>query len=186
LAHAGTDARQGREDAARGGYWMDTTRSRRLGRILALGAATAVLVGACAGAATPAPSAATSAAAGSASAEVYPLTVAIATAGGYGQPATAYLAGDNGMALYVFKKDQGSTSTCTGACATSWPPFVLAAGDTVQAGSGVAGTVGSTDRADGTKQVTYNGAPVYYFAGDKKAGDTTGEGVNGVWFLAKP
>jgi predicted lipoprotein with Yx(FWY)xxD motif len=50
----------------------------------------------------------------------------------------------------------------------------------------VGGSFGTTARTDGATQVTYNGAPLYYFAGDGKAGDTNGQGLNGVWFVAAP
>jgi predicted lipoprotein with Yx(FWY)xxD motif/plastocyanin len=95
-----------------------------------------------------------------------------------------YLTGPNGLTLYVFTKDTGGTSACTGACATSWPPFVLSSGATAQAGTGVTGTFATITRADGTTQVTYMGAPLYYFAKDRYAGDVTGQGVGGVWFVA--
>ena len=55
---------------------------------------------------------------------------------------------------------------------------------TVNAGDGVTGTFGTVKRDDGTTQVTYAGAPIYYFAKDTKAGDVTGQGVGGVWFVA--
>ena len=55
---------------------------------------------------------------------------------------------------------------------------------TVTAGDGVTGTFGTVKRDDGTTQVTYAGAPIYYFAKDTKAGDVTGQGVGGVWFVA--
>lgn len=107
------------------------------------------------------------------------VTVATGTAG-------TYLAGRDGLALYVFKKDSGTTSSCYDACATAWPPLLVGAGETTTAGAGVGGTFGTTSRTDGTTQVTYDGAPLYYFAGDSTAGDTNGQGLNGVWFLATP
>lgn len=60
--------------------------------------------------------------------------------------------------------------------AKNWPPFTLDPGETATAGDGVTGTIGSVTRSDGSKQVSYNGLPVYYFAGDSEAGDTTGQG----------
>jgi predicted lipoprotein with Yx(FWY)xxD motif len=96
----------------------------------------------------------------------------------------AYLTGLDGRTLYVLTKDSAGTSTCSGTCATNWPPFTLGAGETVKAGAGVTGTFATTTRADGTMQVTYQGAPLYYFANDAKAGDVNGQGIGGVWFVA--
>lgn len=109
------------------------------------------------------------------------LQVTVATGSG-----GTYLAGRDGLALYVFKKDSGTTSSCYDACATAWPPLLVGPGETTTAGAGVGGTFGTTSRTDGTTQVTYDGAPLYYFAGDSTAGDTNGQGLNGVWFLAAP
>ena len=95
----------------------------------------------------------------------------------------AYLTGEGGRTLYIFTNDS-ATSTCTGGCADSWPPFTLEADDTVAGGAGVTGTFGTTDRDDGSKQVTYNGAPLYYFGADTATGTTNGQGVGGAWFVA--
>jgi predicted lipoprotein with Yx(FWY)xxD motif len=161
---------------------MDHARAP-LRRLAVLAAAALFAVAACGGGATPTPAvtAAPSATpAASASADEYQVTVATSASAGN------YLAGKDGLALYVFKKDTGTTSSCYDACATAWPPFVVGAGEGATAGDGVTGTFGTTARTDGTAQVTYNGAPLYYFAADTKAGDTSGQGLNGVWFLATP
>jgi predicted lipoprotein with Yx(FWY)xxD motif len=93
----------------------------------------------------------------------------------------AHLVDDKGMTLYLFTKDSPSTTTCYDKCASAWPPLLTSG--TPQAGSGVdASKFGTTTRTDGTTQVTYNGWPLYYFAKDKQAGDTTGEGVGSVWY----
>lgn len=93
-----------------------------------------------------------------------------------------YLVDGNGMTLYIYTKDQAGTTTCYGGCATNWPPL-LTNGAPV-AGSGVtASMLSTTQRTDGSTQVTYNGWPLYYFAADKAAGDTNGEGKGGVWFV---
>ena len=112
--------------------------------------------------------------------EEYEVKVATATVG-------KFLTGEDGMTLYIFKKDTTpGKSACNGDCATKWPPFVIEADDTLKADDGVTGKLATIKRDDGTDQVTYNGAPLYYFAADTKAGDTTGQGVGGVWFIANP
>jgi predicted lipoprotein with Yx(FWY)xxD motif len=98
----------------------------------------------------------------------------------------AYLTGEDGRTLYTFKQDSQNTSTCTGGCTGSWPPFVVGAADTLTAGSGVGGKLTAFARPDGTLQVAYNGAPLYYFKNDAKAGDTNGQGIGGNWFVAAP
>ena len=109
-------------------------------------------------------------------------TVDVATVG-----AGSYLTGDKGLALYVFKKDGPSTSACTSSnCTTNWPPFTVKSGETAAAGMGVTGTVATFARPDGSMQVSYNGQPLYYFAGDSKSGDTNGVGVSPDWSLAAP
>lgn len=87
------------------------------------------------------------------------------------------LTGPNGMTLYTHAGDSATSSTCTGGCATAWPP--LAATGQPMAGAGVTGQLGTESRADGTTQVTYGGLPLYYWQGDTKAGDVTGNGVDG-------
>lgn len=93
------------------------------------------------------------------------------------------LAGAGGMTLYTFKADTGGTSTCNAGCVDTWPPF-LGDGSQVSAGDGVSGSFATTTRDDGTKQVTHGGQPLYYFSGDKAAGDANGEGIGGKWFIA--
>jgi predicted lipoprotein with Yx(FWY)xxD motif len=86
--------------------------------------------------------------------------------------------------LYLFQKDSGTTSACTGSCATVWPPLIVTGAPS--AGTGANATLlATTMRPDGQSQVTYNGHPVYTYAGDHKAGDTTGQGLvafGGGWF----
>ena len=98
----------------------------------------------------------------------------------------SYLTGEGGRTLYTFKPDSANTSTCTDGCATAWPPFTSSAEDTLKAGAGVSGKLTTFARPDGTMQVAYNGAPLYYFQGDAKAGETNGQGVGGKWFVAVP
>jgi len=97
----------------------------------------------------------------------------------------SFLVDDKGMTLYLYTKDTPGTSVCYDKCATAWPPL-LTSGNPV-AGNGADGSkFGTTTRTDGSTQVTYNGWPLYYFAKDKQAGDTTGQGVGSVWYLISP
>lgn len=98
----------------------------------------------------------------------------------------AYVAGRDGLSLYLFTKDSAGTSACTGTCAGTWPPLLSASPGDVIAGAGITGALGTIQRDDGTTQVTLAGAPLYYFAGDSAAGDTAGQGLNGFWFLVSP
>ena len=94
----------------------------------------------------------------------------------------SFLVDSKGMTLYIFTKDTANTSNCSGTCANNWPP--LLSNGTPVAGTGVsASLLGAIKRADGSMQVTYNSLPLYYFAGDKAAGDTKGQGVKSVWYV---
>ncbi len=86
----------------------------------------------------------------------------------------------DGTTLYMFTKDTKGVSNCSGGCASAWPPLV----GTPALGDGVgAEDVSSITRADGTKQVTFYGFPLYTFKGDAKPGDTNGQGEGGVWYV---
>ena len=94
------------------------------------------------------------------------------------------LVDSRGRTLYLFTKDSGTKSACSGACATAWPPL-RASGKPTVSGGAKASLVGTTTRSDGKPQVTYNGHPLYSFIKDKKSGDTNGEGLTafgGSWF----
>ncbi len=96
-----------------------------------------------------------------------------------------FLTGKDGLTLYVFAADTTpGVSTCAGDCLTAWPPATVAAGETVAAGDGVTGVVGLVPAADGTMQATYDGHPLYYWQGDSEAGQTNGQGINDVWWVA--
>ena len=90
------------------------------------------------------------------------------------------------MTLYMFARDQGDKSMCSGACAKYWPPYT----GTPKAGNGLqASLLGSTVRADGTKQVTYDGHPLYTYSGDSAPGATGGQGLNtfgALWWVVAP
>ena len=125
------------------------------------------------------PAASAPAASAAAGGETYEIAVATGAVG-------SYLIGEGGKTLYTFKPDSVNTSTCTDACATAWPAFTASAQDTLKAGAGVSGKLTTFARPDGTMQVAYNDAPLYYFSGDAKAGETNGQGVGGKWFVAAP
>jgi predicted lipoprotein with Yx(FWY)xxD motif len=138
---------------------------------------------------TPAsqPSAAPSTAAGGASpsAPAGAAALELKVVAGAGSVAN-YLTGKDGLTLYVFTKDtkDSGKSVCNGDCLTNWPPLAVTSLDEVKLGAGATGTLALVTRDDGTKMVSYNGMPLYYFAADKAAGDTKGQGVGGVWFVA--
>jgi predicted lipoprotein with Yx(FWY)xxD motif len=86
------------------------------------------------------------------------------------------LADGSGRTLYLFEKDKGPKSTCSGACATAWPPLTTTGKPT--AGRGIsASKLGTTNRGHGVKQVTYNGHPLYRFIKDTGPRQTHGEGL---------
>jgi predicted lipoprotein with Yx(FWY)xxD motif len=110
-------------------------------------------------------------------------TVMAQTIGGQ----TILVAGSNGMTVYTFTNDAAGSgkSACSGGCLTKWPALTVASGAAPTAGTGVAGALGTITRADdGSLQVTYNGLPLYFYAGDHAAGDTNGSYPN--WNLVKP
>jgi predicted lipoprotein with Yx(FWY)xxD motif len=98
-----------------------------------------------------------------------------------------FLTGTNGMTLYTLSSDPNDGTVCTGTCLTFWPPLLVAAGGSATGPAGSTGTFGSFVRADGTAQVTHDGRALYYFAHDTAAGQTNGEGIQGlggVWHVA--
>lgn len=96
-----------------------------------------------------------------------------------------FLVDPAGRTLYVFLNDAPGTSACSDECATNWPPATIGA-DQSPAGSGVTAELGTLAREDGSRQLTLDGWPLYRYAGDARPGDATGEGVGGVWFVARP
>jgi predicted lipoprotein with Yx(FWY)xxD motif len=93
-----------------------------------------------------------------------------------------------GRTLYLFEKDQGARSACYGACAQAWPPFTTSSRPA--AGAGAAGAaIGTSRRRDGAKQVTYAGHPLYFYAADRRPGDTRGqhlEQFGAEWYALGP
>ncbi|HWI75421.1 MAG TPA: hypothetical protein VNT55_25895 [Baekduia sp.] len=99
-----------------------------------------------------------------------------------------YLVDGAGRTLYLWEADTSSRSTCTGACADAWPP--LTATGTPKATGGVRQSLlGTSARSDGTREVTYDGHPLYFFAGDTSAGQTNGQGspqFGASWWVVAP
>ncbi len=92
----------------------------------------------------------------------------------------------DGMTVYMFDSDTqgGDASTCEGQCAANWP--AVGAADGVPEVDGVTGELGTITGIDGEPQLTLNGWPLYYFAGDAAPGDVNGQGVNDVWWVLSP
>jgi len=113
---------------------------------------------------------------------IQPATVAL----GGNDELGPFLVGPDGMTLYLFTNDTTGVTNCYDECAVRWPPLLVPAGMQPTAGEGVTGTLGVTERTDGTSQVTYNGMPLYYWINDVVSGDATGQNVGEVWFVVAP
>jgi predicted lipoprotein with Yx(FWY)xxD motif len=85
-----------------------------------------------------------------------------------------------GMTLYYFQPDTATTSACTGGCASVWPPYLSSATPTQGT---LSGTLALQTNANGS-QITYNGHPLYHYSGDTAPGQTNGEGISNMWFVA--
>jgi predicted lipoprotein with Yx(FWY)xxD motif len=138
------------------------------------------------GAAAPASgsgSGASGAAAGSSSGASGSMVITTASAAG-----GTFLTDGSGRAVYLWAKDTGGMSACSGACSGSWPP-VTATGTVTATGSAKPADLGTITRSDGTKQVTYDGHPLYYYVGDSGAGTASGQGSDqfgAKWWLVAP
>ncbi len=86
-----------------------------------------------------------------------------------------------GMTIYWFANDTEGASNCEGDCLANWPPVTVDGEPT--AGDGVDAELGTITGNDGSTQLTVNGFPAYYFAGDQAPGDTNGQGVGDVWWV---
>jgi predicted lipoprotein with Yx(FWY)xxD motif len=91
-----------------------------------------------------------------------------------------YFTDSKGATLYTYSKDTPNTSNCTDQCAVTWPPYTAEAKS-----SSLPGKLGVITRSDGTLQYSWNRMPLYYYSGDKKPGDTTGNKAGGVWKVAQ-
>jgi predicted lipoprotein with Yx(FWY)xxD motif len=112
-----------------------------------------------------------------------PATVGVANSG-----LGKILVDSQGRTLYLFQKDQGTKSACTGACASAWPPLRANGKPTVGSGAN-ASMISISPRSDGKPQVIYNNHPLYLYQGDQNAGDTSGQGLTafgGGWFALSP
>lgn len=114
-------------------------------------------------------------------------TLTVETSAAHGD----YIADAAGMSLYMFENDErgvngtAAVSNCYDQCAENWPPLIT--DGEAEAGDGVqADLIGTTERTDGSMQLTYGGYPLYYFVRDEGAGNTAGQGVGEVWFLVSP
>jgi predicted lipoprotein with Yx(FWY)xxD motif len=97
------------------------------------------------------------------------------------------LSDGRGRALYLFTADRGKASTCSGDCATAWPPYIVKSKPV--AGRGVkAGKIGTTRRRDGKLQATYAGHPLYFYEGDREPGQVLCQAVyeyGGYWYVLR-
>jgi predicted lipoprotein with Yx(FWY)xxD motif len=112
-----------------------------------------------------------------------------ATSGGAPGISTRSIAGvgkvlvdSKGLTLYRLTTDTATTSSCSGACATAWPPLLEQGGKLPALASGLSGKLGTIKRSDGSVQVTYGGQPLYTYSGDSQPGQANGQGIKGVWF----
>jgi predicted lipoprotein with Yx(FWY)xxD motif len=160
-----------------------TARSLRLGWCVAGLAALALVAAACAG------SGASSSGAYGVGAPPSSGPPAAAVVEVRGSRLGQILVDGQGRTLYLFEADQARMSSCNGACASAWPPYLSDA--TPRAGAGVTGSLlGTSARGDdGGTQMTYDGHPLYYYAGDSEPGDTAGQGLDqfgAKWYVLAP
>jgi predicted lipoprotein with Yx(FWY)xxD motif len=138
------------------------------------------------GAAAPAPSTGTQAAntESGASAPAAAVTVSAKS----NKLGSILAAGPRRMTVYLFEADKGGSSSCSGACAAVWPP-VRATGALAARGAAAGAKLSQITRPDGTKQVAYNGHPLYFFARDGDKGDAYGQGLKSFgasWYVLSP
>ncbi len=170
-----------RSSVGRQSVAVEVTRTRRaLRRVLASGALVglAMVAAACGSGGASAP-VSTKAKSGTAHASVT-VTVSSARVGTVG----TVLVDQAGFTLYRFTLDGKDRTNCTGACAAVWSPLLVPAGGVLKAGDGVDATLLATIvRPGGARQVVFDGLPLYLYTSDKKAGQATGQAVDGTWFV---
>jgi predicted lipoprotein with Yx(FWY)xxD motif len=158
-------------------------------RLAALAIASALVLAACGGSNTSNTSntsstTTTSSTASTPSSSPRPASVVGTTTSSLG----TFLVDAKGRALYLWDADHGSKSTCNGECATDWPPLTTT-GTPKASGKAKTSLLGTTKRSDGSREVTYAGHPLYYYAGDTGPGQTTGQGSDGFgapWWVVTP
>jgi predicted lipoprotein with Yx(FWY)xxD motif len=155
-----------------------TKRRTQLGGLLAIGVVALVVAG-CGGGSGSSSSSSGSSASNSAGGT---------TLAAQSSPLGKILTTQGGRTLYLFAKDTGPKSMCSGACASNWPPFTAAKKPPVSGGASST-DVSLVRRSDGKKQVTYNGHPLYFYSGDSSTGQTNGQGLNAYganWWAVSP
>jgi predicted lipoprotein with Yx(FWY)xxD motif len=156
----------------------------KLGTLLGAGLLAAACSSASSGGSAAGSTPGTAAGGTSSAAAAAAATVIKTTSGSAG----AFLTNGSGRAVYLFDKDTMNTSMCTRACAGFWPPVTANVAVTASGGA-TAKDLGTITRSDGTKQVTYDGHPLYYYAGDTGSGQTNGQGSDNFgakWWLVAP
>ncbi len=152
--------------------------------LAALALASALVLAACGSSGSSSTSTSSAPAATSATSSARPASVVATKTTSLG----TFLVDAKGRALYLWDADHGSMSTCSGACAQAWPPLTTAG--TPKAGGKVkASLLGTTTRSNGSREVTYAGHPLYYYAGDSAVGQTSGQGSNSFgspWWVVSP
>jgi predicted lipoprotein with Yx(FWY)xxD motif len=156
---------------------------RMLLAVLAVAAAAAVLAACSSSGSSSASGSSSGSGSGSTSTSTSTSSPVATTAGSSLKTATiggaTVLTNAQGFTLYSFAPDTATTSNCNGTCAQNWPPVKGPA-----TASGVSGTFSTIKRADGSTQATFDGHPLYTFAGDTAPGQNTGNGLNangGLW-----
>lgn len=148
--------------------------------LVAVAAVVAIMVTGC-GSSTSSPKSATAAASSSSSGSGPVIKTRTTSLG-------TFLVDGQGRSLYLFEADKRNTSNCPSGCLSIWPAFSEKGKPSVSGGVSAA-KLGSAKAADGSTLVTYNGHPLYYYAGDQNPGDTAGEGMNqfgAKWYVVKP
>ena len=110
------------------------------------------------------------------------------TVGAHSSSYGSILFDGRGFVLYVFTHDSPRHSTCSGACAKAWPPYLISGRAAASAGAN-AKLIGMIRRNNGTTQVTYAGRPLYYYVGDRKPGQILCQNVSefgGRWLVVRP
>jgi predicted lipoprotein with Yx(FWY)xxD motif len=164
-----------------------SSRARLVPRVLAPAVVGLLILGACTSSTESSAAASSAAAATSAAAEPSEAAAESQPATGDATVTTAdsehgeILTDAEGMTIYFFANDTEGVSNCTGDCLENWPIVPVDGGPTGD--EGVTAELGTIEAADGNSQLTVNGFPAYYFAGDAEAGDTNGQGVGGIWWV---